>query len=106
MADRKIAGDFDQELLDLYDEYVHGGMGRREFMARASRYAVGGVTAAPAGRPTPSANNIVMTMGNNFISHPPFAQYLLLYDQHYTTRMALQYRMFGAFTPRVDPYPS
>ncbi len=46
MTKRKTAGDFDQELLDLYDEYAHGGMGRREFMARASKYAVGGVTAA------------------------------------------------------------
>jgi carboxymethylenebutenolidase len=44
--DRKTAKDFPQELLDLYDEYVHGQLGRRGFLERASRFAVGGVTAA------------------------------------------------------------
>jgi carboxymethylenebutenolidase len=44
--DRKTAADFDQELLDLYDRYAHSGMGRREFMEKASKFAVGGVTAA------------------------------------------------------------
>jgi dienelactone hydrolase len=43
---RKTAKDFPQELLDLYDEYVHGQVGRRGFLDRASRFAVGGVTAA------------------------------------------------------------
>lgn len=43
--DRKTAQDFPQELLDLYDEYVHGQVGRRGFLDRASRFAVGGVTA-------------------------------------------------------------
>ena len=44
--ERKGAADFDQELLDLYDQYAHSGMGRREFMEKASKFAVGGVTAA------------------------------------------------------------
>jgi carboxymethylenebutenolidase len=44
--DRKKAGDFDQELLDLYDRYVHGGLDRREFLDRAGKFAVGGITAA------------------------------------------------------------
>lgn len=44
--DRKKASDFDQELLDLYDRYVHGGMDRRKFLDRAGKFAVGGVTAA------------------------------------------------------------
>ena len=44
--DRKNASDFDPALLQLFDEYVHGGLSRREFVDRASRYAVGGVTAA------------------------------------------------------------
>ncbi len=44
--ERKNAGDFDQELLDLYDQYAHSGMGRREFMEKASKFAVGGATAA------------------------------------------------------------
>ncbi len=43
--DRKKAGDFDQELLDLYDSYAHGRIERREFLAKASKFAVGGITA-------------------------------------------------------------
>ncbi|HEX5419429.1 MAG TPA: dienelactone hydrolase family protein, partial [Gammaproteobacteria bacterium] len=35
----------DQRLLDLYDEYAHGGMDRREFVRRAGALAVGGVSA-------------------------------------------------------------
>jgi carboxymethylenebutenolidase len=42
----KKASDFDQEVLDLFDGYVHGDISRREFLDRAKRYAVGGVTAA------------------------------------------------------------
>jgi len=45
-VDRKKASEFDPALLQLFDEYVHGGLSRREFVDRASRYAVGGVTAA------------------------------------------------------------
>ncbi len=44
--ERKQASDFDPELLALFDLYVHGGVGRREFFERASRFAVGGVTTA------------------------------------------------------------
>ena len=44
--DRKKASDFDQELLDLYDSYAHGRIERREFLAKASKFAVGGITAA------------------------------------------------------------
>ena len=43
---RKTAADFDQELLDLYDYYVHGRLDRREFMDRATKFAVGGLTVA------------------------------------------------------------
>ncbi len=43
---RKTAADFDQEVLDLFDEYVHGDIDRRGFLDRAARYAVGGMTAA------------------------------------------------------------
>ena len=39
------ASDFPQEVLNLFDRYVHGGIGRREFIDRASKYAVGGMTA-------------------------------------------------------------
>jgi carboxymethylenebutenolidase len=43
---RKKASDFDQELLDLFDEYVHGVIDRRGFLDRAGKFAVGGMTAA------------------------------------------------------------
>jgi carboxymethylenebutenolidase len=43
---RKTAHDFDQELLVLFDAYVHGGIDRRAFLDRAAKFAVGGVTAA------------------------------------------------------------
>src|SRR5437868_12654008 len=42
---RMKASDFPQEVLNLFDRYVHGGIGRREFIDRASKYAVGGMTA-------------------------------------------------------------
>ena len=44
--ERKTAHDFDQELLVLFDAYVHGGLDRRGFLDKAAKYAVGGVTAA------------------------------------------------------------
>ncbi len=42
---RMTAKDFDQGLLDLYDFYAHGKITKREFLDKAGRYAVGGVTA-------------------------------------------------------------
>jgi len=44
--ERKTAHDFDQELLSLFDAYVHGDIDRRGFLDKASKFAVGGVTAA------------------------------------------------------------
>ncbi len=43
--DRKQAHDFPQELLDIFDLYVHGDIDRRLFLDRAKKFAVGGVTA-------------------------------------------------------------
>src|ERR1700739_4923641 len=43
--ERKRASDFPQELLNLFDKYVHGGIDRRTFLDRAQKFAVGGVTA-------------------------------------------------------------
>jgi carboxymethylenebutenolidase len=43
---RKKASDFPQELLNLFDGYVHGAISRRQFLDRAQKFAVGGVTAA------------------------------------------------------------
>ncbi len=42
---RMTAKDFDQDLLDLYDFYVHGRLSKREFLEKAGKFAVGGATA-------------------------------------------------------------
>ncbi|MGE0564683.1 MAG: YghX family hydrolase [Pseudolabrys sp.] len=42
---RKTAKDFPQELLELYDYYAHGVISKREFLDRAAKFAVGGMTA-------------------------------------------------------------
>ena len=44
--ERKKASDFPQEVLDIFDGYVHGRINRREFLDRAAKYAIGGFTAA------------------------------------------------------------
>src|SRR5436190_2943325 len=43
--ERKKASDYPQELLDLFDLYVHGELDRRGFIERAKKFATGGVTA-------------------------------------------------------------
>lgn len=43
--ERKKASDFPQELLNLFDLYVHGEISRRSFLDGAQKFAVGGVTA-------------------------------------------------------------
>ena len=43
---RKKASDFDPEVLNLFDRYVHGMTDRRGFLDGAAKYAVGGMTAA------------------------------------------------------------
>jgi carboxymethylenebutenolidase len=40
--ERKRASDFDPQVLQLFDQYVHGGIDRRGFLEKASKYAVGG----------------------------------------------------------------
>jgi carboxymethylenebutenolidase len=44
--ERKTASEFNQELLDLYDDYAHGRITRRHFLTRASKFAVAGMSAA------------------------------------------------------------
>ncbi len=44
--ERKKASDYPQELLNLFDKYVHGEIERREFLDGANRFATGGLTAA------------------------------------------------------------
>jgi len=43
--ERKKASDYPQELLDLFDLYVHGDLDRRGFLERAGKFATGSVTA-------------------------------------------------------------
>ena len=42
---RKQAADYDQELLDLYDDYAHERISRRDFLQGAAKFAVAGLTA-------------------------------------------------------------
>jgi carboxymethylenebutenolidase len=44
--ERKKASDFPQDLLNLFDLYVHGGISRRQFLDGAQKFAVGGMTAS------------------------------------------------------------
>ena len=44
--ERMKASDFPKEVLKLFDGYVHGGLSRRQFLDRASQYAVAGFSAA------------------------------------------------------------
>jgi carboxymethylenebutenolidase len=44
--ERKRASDYPQGLLDLFDKYVHGVIDRRGFLVGATKFAVGGLTAA------------------------------------------------------------
>jgi carboxymethylenebutenolidase len=43
--ERRRAADFPQELLDLFDKYVHGDIQRRDFLDGAKKFATGGMTA-------------------------------------------------------------
>ena len=44
--ERKRASEYPQELLDLFHEYQHGDITRRDFFERAAKFAVGGLTVA------------------------------------------------------------
>jgi carboxymethylenebutenolidase len=46
MPPRQTAHDFDQELLILFDAYVHGGIDRRGFLDRAQKFATASLSAA------------------------------------------------------------
>lgn len=43
--DRRHAADFDQRVLDLYDDYAHGRITRRDFYQRAAAFVAAGMTA-------------------------------------------------------------
>lgn len=42
---RQQASEYDQELLDLYDDFAHGRIDRRKFIEGAAKFVVGGLTA-------------------------------------------------------------
>lgn len=42
--ERKKPSEFAQQVLDLYDDYAHGRIDRREYIKRLSAFAIGGVT--------------------------------------------------------------
>src|SRR5215475_7642228 len=44
--ERKTAAEYPQELLNLFDKYVHGDIDRRSFLEGAQRFATGTLTAA------------------------------------------------------------
>ena len=44
--ERKKASDFHPEVLKLFDGYIHGMIGRRDFLDGAAKFAAGGFTAA------------------------------------------------------------
>ena len=67
--------EIDQQVYDLYDEYCHGGMDRREFLARAASLAVvGGLAMAQALLPCyAQAQTISFTDGRiraNYVTYP------------------------------------
>jgi carboxymethylenebutenolidase len=43
--DRMKASDFPQDVLNLFDKYIHGDIDRRSFLDGAQKFAVGGLTA-------------------------------------------------------------
>lgn len=43
---RRKAGDYDPRVLALFDQYVHGGLSRRQFLDRATPLAAGGAAAS------------------------------------------------------------
>lgn len=46
---RMTAKDFPPELLEYFDFYVHGKISKREFLDRAAKFVVGGLSAAALG---------------------------------------------------------
>jgi carboxymethylenebutenolidase len=46
MLERRKASDYPQELLNLFDRYVHGELDRRGFLDQARHFATAGLTAA------------------------------------------------------------
>lgn len=46
MTERRKASDFHPRILEIFDGYVHGRIGKRDFMVQAAQFATAGMTAA------------------------------------------------------------
>ena len=44
--DRRKPSEYPQEVFDLFDQFVHGDVSRREFIDRAAKVTVGGMSGA------------------------------------------------------------
>ena len=42
---KEKTSDYDQRVLNLYDDYAHGRIARHDFLKRAAAFTVGGITA-------------------------------------------------------------
>ena len=62
--ERKTASQFDQEVLDLYDDYAHGRVDRRDFLQRASKFAIGGLNEG-----WPAYETALKEAGVRYIAH-------------------------------------
>lgn len=71
---RMTAKDFDQELLELYDYYAHGMITKRQFLDRAAKFAVGGVTAV--GLLQMLSPNYAMAQQVSFTDEAIFPEYI------------------------------
>jgi carboxymethylenebutenolidase len=71
---RLTAKDFPQELLELYDFYAHGRITKREFLDRAAKFAVGGVTAATL--LSTLSPNYALAQQVSFTDHDITAEYI------------------------------
>ena len=58
MPTRLTAQDFNQELLILFDAYVHGDLDRRGFLSQAQKFAKAGITTARPASATTSASSL------------------------------------------------
>ena len=66
--------EIDQRIFDLYDEYCHGGIDRREFLARSAALVVGGLAMAQALLPRYAQAQTVSFTDNrikaNYVTYP------------------------------------
>lgn len=68
--------DIKQEVFDLYDDYAHNKINRRQFVERLSAYAVGGLTVSSLmGFIMPNYRDKIQVAGNDTRLHTEFIHY-------------------------------